>query len=765
MDFTSNSHPTRFISMAATSLDNSLQTGLSSNTSAHHHTISNIPPQQIRPRKQYISQNSMINFERNMNNLGNEFEKVRRELTFSTNSLQSQLAAINRHKYEPEPSALSPNHSTSQSLQNDQITPMLPNITATPLPNTSMPLPSSPHKQISTIGSVIDERLQNLRAKLHKLEQEDQLNLEHNIKLQQQQITQHPIKQNYPNLQQNQNMVNKTWEAPIKATAGGSLNTLITPTGNSAVSLPNIIKDPLNTSFAIKYETYMQKYHGRRHESKHKDFGGYKRDMSSHSFPEYTTIELEKSRNETQNMVAKIQEKSKALFATNVTSLNNQIQKPVNKLENDVNKENVLMMDEHDKKLYDKCINNFDDQLNVTWNKTQRELKKLKNMSDHFKRTTQFNENKYNFNEIKSNPKPKPKPIAVDESIASSHWTLDSQASQSLHVPTLKMVHEEHEQSLGDSMEFHLESLRDRDDATESFFTSNTPQGGNKGVQTESFDGGVIEKYNDDTNTNTTNNAEEAPENVINLSFNRGIQVKIPILCKHCNKAMDMNEVKVITLENEKRSNEMEHKQTEFEDEEKRQCITYDDGQRRGNKKKMNVSRDVLYHHQICSTSTATLSRSSSASFIKNNDKTEVGTTMSEYDRKQLIMDLKSMDGDQDYSDCRSDGYLLGQRKRNIDKNRFAKNILNDDRNKSKSSISRDSKKYDFDKRSKKGRSSLREKLQDLKMNFDASTNCNRNQGRNGLDYRGNNDEYSYLKQKLRSYEDKLRNIDPTLLE
>mmetsp|Transcript_70396 Transcript_70396/g.63186 ORF Transcript_70396/g.63186 Transcript_70396/m.63186 type:complete len:230 (+) Transcript_70396:2-691(+) len=220
----------------------------------------------------------------------------------------------------------------------------------------------------------------------------------------------------------------------------------------------------------------------------------------------------------------------------------------------------------------------------------------------------------------------------------------------------------------------------------------------------------------------------------------------------------------------------MKQKQIEYEDEEKRQCITF--GATKSESKsrtkstansnhKLNVSRDMVYHHEVCSKTYEQLSRSCSwSSCMENNnamnadnscninnkgDDHEIGTTMSEHDRKQLIMDLKSMDGD-----CRSDGYLLDERKRVNDKNRFAKDILNgNNAPKARRMRSYDNKNQNRDR----NRGSLRAKLNELRMSMDGNRNDNQRKSNN------RNDEYGYLRQKLKIYEDKLRNIDPTLLE
>eukprot|EP01084_Bolivina_argentea_P099045 178028_1 len=472
-----NSPPTRFISMAASSLDNSI-------ISTHQEKAYLIDP------------HSMIQFEENMNALGNEFEKARHKLAFSTTSLQTQA-------------------------------PQLPNITATPLPNTTAPLPisSTEYQSISCIGSTIDKRLQNLRAKLLELQQKDQEN----------------------GTVAKQNIYKK--------------NTIHKQPQDTAIScpLPILSEKTLNTSqisFAQKYDKYMRKYHGETYGSKR------------HSLPQYKTHRNgQQARDNAHHLLSKIQQKSKALFATDMDMHRHT-----------ANETPYVMNDDHKYDNKARTLAHIDEQLNATWTKTELQLNKIKKMNQHFKQ-----------NALKS----------VSQSVASSHWTLDSQVAQSMHIPSLNTVKEA--------------SVTHSHDVHHSFFTATSYNGDEEKRQTEKRNRNGLQLYTQNTKE------RQDPKEVINLSFNRGIQVTVPLLCSQCKRCLDREDIAVVRVEN-KQSN-------------------------------------------------GVLSRSSSSSLIQ--DKVETGTTMSESDRKQLIMDLKSIDGDNHkqsnhimrHSDCHSDGVLLDERR------------------------------------------------------------------------------------------------------
>jgi len=621
MDFTSHSQPTRFISMAASSLDTTL---LSSSPSprlqASCSLNNNLQSQQMRVEKHYIDPKSMIHFERKMESLGDDFERARKKMAFSTYSLLNDTLMLND------------NDNDDEVLHGMNITPSsknkLPNITNTPLPNTTLPLPITMDSKISSIGSAIDERLKNLRAKLLKLEQEDcgtSMESTYNAQPTHSDIASVGTR----NIYNTQN----TDIYPIKSTENISLNTIET-TQNAEISP--------NTSFAAKYNEYMLKYHG----PKSKKYRNRNIEITSHSFPDYNplnNINRKKSRDNAQNLVARIQQKSKALF---------QYKSDIKPVPTQKNKR-PFITDNGDKAMYDQTITNFDDQLNATWTKTRLQIDKIMKMNEHFKRSNQAKYNKSNQKESEYNQYPTP--ISLNED------TLNAEESKS----------------------------DDQSVKSQTFFTMNT--------------------YNGDTTD------IQKHESLIN---NKGIQVKIPVLCSRCNKDINSEDV-----QNKNNMLMVERKQMEYDD---------------------NKS-NVLYQ-QICSTSTSTLSKSSSTRSFQNHSEIETATTISESDRKRLISELKSMDGGYgdlrcnnsnkwNYSDCRSDGILFDERKRTKDhRKKYAKSMLHETK--------------------KKKRTSLRSKLNDLKITMDTQPNN---------DYKC--DEYLLLRNKLRSYENKLRSIDPTLLE
>ena len=540
--------PTSFIRMAASSLDNSLLSYSSPRARPHSfNAITHL--QQLRDEKQYIHPESMIHFKQNMDKLGDEFERAQYKLSFSTNS-----------SVQHDDFALRPNHSITHSTNHQ----LLPNITVTPSPNTSLPLPLEQPLKISSIGSAIDQRLQNLKAKLSKLEQED-----------------------------HQAIISNNHETP-----------------SSIISLPPL-RSPtsLNNSFSEKYQQYMQRYHGGAQANQARI--RQTNDVTSHSFPEYNTTNLQqKSKKNAQSLVNKIRERSKCLFdAANCGFKTKHAQKDNERVRaHIVGKSSNL---------------NFDDRLNSSWRRTEFQINKIKKMNEHF-------QSKYDGK-------------MMNDSIASSHWTLDSQLQTTHLLPQLQVsaLDVVNEQSIKSSHSFH----------TVDSYKSGSAIGGAK--------------------------AKKEDENVINFSFNdRGIQVRVPSVCSECNKRMTSSDIKVITLQNER---DYEQKQLEFDE------------------------QVVFQKQQICATSTSS--------------SLEIKSTLSEMDRKRLIMDLKNMDGD--YSDCRSDGILISERKR------------------------------------KKGKT-LRAKVENLKMSMQIDKTNNE-----GMEV----DEWSYLKNKLRIYEDKLRSIDPTLLE
>eukprot|EP01084_Bolivina_argentea_P211465 359727_1 len=556
----------------------------------------------------------MAHFKNNLQTLGNEFEKANRKLAFSTNTFQSELSNMNKNNIQ---STIYPHNTSSRSLSpivSNKIENNNNNLLQT---NASFPLPSNPksttekHQQISSIGTAIDKRLQNLRAKLRQLEQEDKK-------------TQKNERNNC--IQSTNKPINK-----IK---------YISKT-DTALSLPLINNDTLDTSFAQKYKQYMQKYHG---------------NTSTYSYPEYNTIA-------TQNLVSKIKQKSKALFETDIDYKNN--------MKNNIQKQhkNIAPYITDDNE-YDKTIKNFDDELNKTWNRTQLRLKKIKSMNEHFKKRNNYN-NK----------------ISVTQSITSSHWTIDSTHYENINntqIPTVyenKMTNAEINNSGDDKSFFTADSYHVHGSKMDN--VHNTVVENVESKQTE------MDKYV------TSINENEKGQKVINLSFNKGIQVRIPVLCSHCNRDINTKDIAVISLENKKTfvSENMNIKCMD-KNEQKIESNEYD-----------NI-KDI------------------------NMGKCDVNTTMSESDRKQLIMDLKSIDGDgynYNYgnSDCKSDGILFED-------------------------------KY-------KNKKSLRAKVNDMKLNMNQKKSCERKCDDNMTNAK--HEEYLYLKRKLLIYENKLRNIDPTLLE
>ena len=130
---------------------------------------------------------------------------------------------------------------------------------------------------------------------------------------------------------------------------------------------------------------------------------------------------------DTQNMVARVQEKTKYLFETDIDIEKEKKYKP------------KIMENMNEEEIYKQTIHNFDDQLNATWKKTQLQLKKIKNMNQHFQRSNQAKYNIADKYEHRDN--------VMNESIASSHWTLDSQNGQSMPITSLKILHEESTQN------------------------------------------------------------------------------------------------------------------------------------------------------------------------------------------------------------------------------------------------------------------------------------------------------------------------------
>ena len=91
----------------------------------------------------------------------------------------------------------------------------------------------------------------------------------------------------------------------------------------------------------------------------------------------------QKSRDNVQSLVARIHEKSKALFQTDIEYTEKS--KPTQSTLRTV-KVTKSKPTNHDQIVHDNAMTNFDDQPQTTWSKTQLRLKKIERMNAHFQR-------------------------------------------------------------------------------------------------------------------------------------------------------------------------------------------------------------------------------------------------------------------------------------------------------------------------------------------------------------------------------------------
>jgi len=540
---------------------------------------------------------------------------------------------------------------------------------------------------------------------------------------------------------------------------------------------------------------------------------------------DYTEYDPQKSRDSVQSLVARMHEKSKALFQTDFKRSTGSASSPLNAHQNERNygdhqnrgnRRNFQNRtdsehDDPDRKAHAVALTNFDDQLQTTWSKTQLRLKKIERMNAHFTRNNneshqmmdkyrrtvdtvggggtstrysgdrgdremernegskQRKESERNDRGLRSQRDHRDrkdqrdrghrrdqqtvfeaskgiKGPTVSDSVASSHWALDTEPSRSVFVQKersrplrLKRVNEESSlQSTTSSVDLvkspattettettfdHYDVTRNAEhEITTKTISSNavrpntmntvntvntvsalstintaTPMTNEQAIGTSDF--GVqtlsrsmtMTKYD---HLRGRSNVDVNAENVLNLSFNRGVQVRIPVLCQHCNRTMDVQDIEVI------------RKETEDEIDSKMECPP--ESERRVTRGDSDGVIGKIY--------SSTTSISTSSSFVRGrNDEVELATTMSEADRKRLIMDLKAMEMDHDGSGAvttlgqnsggngrrvQSESFSDGMGRCEENRNRFANRILNE---------------TEPTKGSKESKPSLRERLKELK--------------------------------------------------